>query len=356
MMGIAFIQLSPVKVKAQDLHFSQFYNTPLLLNPALTGSFSGGFRLSTCYKNQWQSISPEPYRTFTFSGEKNFRLKLLNDYIGAGLTFFTDKAGLSQFGLNHINATCAFHKRFSPKNEITIGLLGGIAQQSVNFASLQWPSQYNGAGYDPTMPSNEVDPSNKLLGDFSGGVTWNYTKGGEMYATANNQFNVNLGVSFFHIIPPNQSVYPKKERVATTSGYSLTEDRSSIKIMMHGFTIIGFNNDKMAVVPSFMYVLQGPLQDRLVGASLRFLLADASKHTGFMKGAALSLGGHYRVGDAVLPAILLEIDQYALGISYDINTSNLTTASSGKGGIEISLRYISPLPKPIPTKTPRFFD
>ncbi len=58
----------------------------------------------------------------------------------------------------------------------------------------------------------------------------------------------------------------------------------------------------------------------------------------------MSLGAHYRVGDAIIPGFLMEMGSFAFGVSYDINASGLTTITSGRGGYEISIRYISPNP------------
>ena len=93
-----------------------------------------------------------------------------------------------------------------------------------------------------------------------------------------------------------------------------------------------------------MYFRQGPAQEIFFGGSLMYMLKEESKYTDYVKGAALSLGGYYRNKDAVVITSLLEFGNYALCVSYDINTSDLSTASSGRGGLEISLRFLSPSP------------
>ena len=42
---------------AQDPNFSQFFVSPLTLNPALTGKFNGNFRVAGNYRDQWPEIS-----------------------------------------------------------------------------------------------------------------------------------------------------------------------------------------------------------------------------------------------------------------------------------------------------------
>jgi cytidine deaminase len=52
-------------------------------------------------------------------------------------------------------------------------------------------------------------------------------------------------------------------------------------------------------------------------------------------------GGWMRMKDALIPYIGMEINNTRIGITYDVNTSALKTASSTRGGIEISLIYIN---------------
>src|SRR5215471_19039498 len=53
-------------VRAQDPHFSQFFSSPLTLNPAFTGKFDGNVRVAGNYRDQWPTIN-QAYRTATVS-------------------------------------------------------------------------------------------------------------------------------------------------------------------------------------------------------------------------------------------------------------------------------------------------
>ena len=337
---------SPYTLEAQDAQFSQFYNSPLTMNPSLTGAFNGDARLLANYRDQWSSIST-PYTTFAFSYDMGLRKKKgRTGLLGAGISFLSDKAGSSQLGLNQVNLSLAYHAHISGYSTVSAGIMGGFAQRSINFSELSWNSQYNGDNYDPSLPSDETGYSqNKSYGDFGAGLEWTYTKG-EMYATANNQLNINLGMALFHINQPNIAFF------------STEKDPLPVKIVLHGNSQIGFGNSKYSLEPSFIYIQQGASKDIIAGALIRIKLQEESKYTGFIKGAALSLGSLYRFGDALIPDIQLEFSGYAMGISYDVNTSGLTYATSGKGGLEVSLRWINPNPftgKPL-SKTPRFFN
>ncbi|MFA4852896.1 MAG: PorP/SprF family type IX secretion system membrane protein [Bacteroidales bacterium] len=339
--------LYSTRLKAQDAQFSQFYNSPLTLNPSLTGAFNGGIRLLANYKDQWRSVSA-PYKTFAFSCDMGLGKKTQKTgFLGAGISFLSDKAGDSQLGINQVNLSLAYHVQISGYHTLSGGIMGGFAQRSINFNNLQWSSQYIDGKYDPNLPSYETGYSNnKSYSDFGAGLQWTYSKG-EMYTTANNQFNMNAGIAFFHVSQPNVSFY------------SASKDNLPIKMAIHTNILIGFKNSKRSLIPSFEYVQQGPLKNIVAGVLLRLKLIDESKYTGFIKGAAISLGGHCRIGDAVIPQIMMEFASYAIGLSYDVNTSGLTSVTSGKGGFEISLRYLNPNPftgKSITTKTPRFFN
>ena len=340
------IYLFSTEAKCQDAQFSQFYNSPLAMNPSLTGAFNGNDRLLLNYRNQWSSIST-PYKTFAFSCDMGLNKKIGNTgFLAAGISFLSDRAGTSQLGLNQVNLSLAYHAQISDYNTVSAGIMGGFAQRSIDFNKLSWNSQYNGNNYDPNLPTDETGYSqNKPYGDFGAGLEWTYSKG-EMYATANNQLNINVGFAVFHINQPNIAFF------------STEKDPLPIKLVFHGNSQIGFSNSKCSIVPSFLYVQQGASKDIIAGGMFRIKLQEESKYTGFIKGAALSIGSLYRVGDAFIPNMELEFSGYAMGISYDVNTTGLTYATSGKGGLEISLRWINPNPftnKPA-IKTPRFFN
>jgi len=74
------------------------------------------------------------------------------------------------------------------------------------------------------------------------------------------------------------------------------------------------------------------------------MLTEQSHYTGFMKESALTIAASYRVGDAFIPNVMLEISNFAVGVGYDVNVSGLNVASDGRGGIELFLRYINPSP------------
>ena len=315
---------------AQDIHFSQYYQSPLTLNPALT-SAGCDMRGLMNYKDQWGSVA-SPFRTVAVSYEMALlKKKWKNGYVGAGISDFNDKAGNSKMGMNQLNFSLSSIRKLDEKNNFAAGLQGGFAQRHFSTDNLHWDNQFSGTGFDPAIPSGEIFSSTGIsYGDLAAGLLWSYGKG-EMYSTANDDLKMNLGFSAFHVNSPKISFYGNDVRLDP-------------RLVFHGRLSYGIKNSRTSIVPSFMFAKQGTQQELIIGSMVRFRLKEDSKYTGFVKGSAISFGGYYRIQDAIVISSLVEIARYAIGLSYDINTSGLRTVSYGRGGLEISLRFISPGP------------
>ncbi|MFH1320703.1 MAG: PorP/SprF family type IX secretion system membrane protein [Bacteroidota bacterium] len=317
---------------AQDIHFSQFYQTPLLINPALTGSFNGDMRALINYKDQWRSIA-SPYKTMALSYDAALlKKKWENSYLGAGFSAFNDRVAKFNWGITQFSLSLSSIISLNEQHKVSAGLQGGIAQRSFNSTNLKWDNQFDGQNYDVALPSSETENFNsRIFGDFSAGVSWSFAKE-QSTMSANDHFMANAGVALYHINKPEQNFY------------SYEINRLYSKLVLHGGTYIGIKNTNITLIPSVLFLKQGPAQEINLGGMIRYRLKQESKYTGFIKEAAVLFGGHYRTEDAFIPSFMLEIANFALGISYDVNTSGLRAASNGQGGVEISLRYITPNP------------
>ena len=312
-------------VLAQDAHFSQFAQTPLLVNPALTGFFKGDNRAQLNYRNQWKSVGV-PFTTYALSYDMVVLKKKWDaSYLGVGFFAFNDKAGDTQFSSTQFNLSVSGIVALNKAHSVSAGLQGGFAQNSINSSALQWGNQFEDGIYDPSLASGETgDLSPYSYGDFSAGISWNYQ--------LSEALMTNAGVALYHINRPSQEF-------ATSS-----LERLYSKLVVHLNGHIGIKNTNWAFRPSVLFLNQGPSTEINFGSMVRYQLKEASKYTGHIKESALSLGGHYRNGDSLIPSILLEVANFSLGISYDINVSRLATVSRGRGGVEIALRYINPNP------------
>lgn len=330
--------LSAFCCSGQDLHFSQFNETPMMLNPALTAVVND-MRAGIQYKDQWRSIS-SPFMTYSGSFEikitkKNWTpvknrtniFKLSAKNLAAGLHINRDVAGDGKMGTFQANLSLASHVRLSEKQQLSIGLLGAYAQRSISMGSLTWDNQFDGMNYNPSLGSGESGGGAFSYFDYGAGVFWNFGRG-EMYMRSNDSRKFNLGASIWHFTRPRYN-------------FLGGGDRLYMKYMVHGGGLFGLKNTRIDLVPSFLFAMQGPSKEIVFGTLLKYNIREDSKYTGYISAAAWSFGVHYRLRDAIIASTLIEMGQWAMGISYDVNVSSLSRTSVYRGGFEITLRFTS---------------
>lgn len=344
--------VSAATLNAQDIHFSQFNQSPLTLNPALAGT-TVWIRAGLQYRSQWRALHSEnSMNTYSTIGagfdikSKRRWIKIKNETekyrqsgengFGWGVNVFNDRAGDGKMGTLQANASLAYQIYMNEKSMLALGFQGGIMQRSINFDKLYWGSQYDPAsstGYNTTLPADKAvagGNDNFIVPDLSAGAIYTYKKS-ERYMSSGDQFDFTIGAALFHVNQPKYSFLDGSEKLYQ-------------RMVFHGNGTFGVPNSKVAIVPGFMIARQGPNQEILAGSLFRYTLSENSKYTGFVKGASVSAGGYYRNKDAFVAAALFEFSSYGIGISYDINISGLKTVSSGRGGLEITLRFLNPAP------------
>ena len=187
----------------QDIHFSQFYQVPQLVNPSLAGLFNGDFRGIINYRDQWSNIAP--YKTYSLGADGGiFKKKLQDKYLGAGLFIFQDVAGDSRLSTTQVSLSISSIITINKSNKISAGIQGGFAQRKLDEAELRWGAQYDGNGYAPQIASGEGDIfENYTYGDFSAGVSWSYGRS-STNMSSNNHLIANAGIAVFHLNTPGQ--------------------------------------------------------------------------------------------------------------------------------------------------------
>lgn len=338
-----FLVFSISLCMSQDIHFSQFYEAPTMLNPAMTGVHHST-RASAHYKDQWRSVTV-PYTTVGGSFEMRFNTnewerissrtefyKLARRRVSGGFSFFSDKAGDGNMGLTQLQLSLSSSIPVGPKSVLVGGIAGGVSQRSVNYSKLIFPKQYDGAGYDPNMESGEnFAGGNSYYADFAGGLVWSY-KQGESSIRGNDHTKITIGTSVFHFNQPRYSYLGNGS------------EHLYARFMLHGQLEKGIDNTNVSLVPAFMFALQGPTKELLAGGMVKFKLKDDTKYTGYIKGSNFCLGAYYRNRDAIIANVLMEFGSYGIGFSYDLNVSKLNNASGGRGGFEVMIKYVTPNP------------
>jgi type IX secretion system PorP/SprF family membrane protein len=329
---------------AQDLHFSQYMQTPSLVNPALTGA-STVVRASVIYKDQWRSVTV-PYKTYGASFEMKFKAsnwekadkfktktyKQSFSRMAGGLSFFRDKAGDGNMGSTQVNLSLATFVPVTKFSSLSVGLQASVVQKTVDVSKLVFPNQYSSTGYDPNMNSGEnYAAQNFVYPDFSGGINWSYGYNSKAIG-ANTERRANIGIAMYHINQPKQMFLVN------------SAERLNAKYILHADALFGVRHTNVALVPSFIAAIQGTSLEMMEGFMVKYYFNDDSKYTGIIKRSAFGIGISYRNMDAAILSALLEYENYAVGISYDLNTSRLTRATTGRGGPEIFVRFVTPNP------------
>lgn len=323
----AAISLLPLFSAAQDIHFSQLTETPLLLNPALTG-FTHQAMATINYRDQWKSVTNNPFKTFNAGADVACLKGKSGSHAGIGIDFFSDKAGDAHMATTTGQLHLSGVLKANDQNLFSAGIYGGFGQRSLSYEKLYWDNQYIGGALDPTAPSMEpATVSNRTYADIGAGIAWYYGTGNNTISS-NDAKNVTVGFSVQHI---NQPVY---------TFYGNTDMRLPMKMVAHANAEIGIKNYSLVLEPGVITMIQGGHHEINAGMLVKYWMQEASHYTGRKKPAAIVLGGYYRFADALNIVAAYEIYPFRLGLSYDVNLSDLTTASKSRGGFEISLRFI----------------
>ncbi len=317
--------LPATTIQAQDIHFSQYWESPLNLSPALAGTDASYARANLNYRSQWGSFG-KAFQTMGASFDMPFQNRRdKNVYLGGGLNVYHDRAGEAGLAKLNIGGSLSSVLKISRNQLISIGVQGALNQRSINLNDVSWDSQFNGVRYDAALASGETHGSlSRSFADIGVGAAW-IIRGITNNFTRQESFGMTLGAGVFHLNRPNQAF----------------QGSDPTRIRYNGFLRMNLATGKsnVSIQPLFSYWRQGSLQEINAGVMLRYGLKSESQFTGYKRGMAISVGAHYRVKDAIYPVILYEFADYAIGVSYDVNISSLTPYSQARGGFEISLRY-----------------
>ncbi len=325
---------------AQDIHFSQFQETPLQLNPSFAGGFSGDQRVILNYRNQWASMG-SPFTTYDISFDTKIRTKSKKSYLGLGFFIFKDNAGDLNMGTLQANLNIAGHVAINDNQTISAGIMGGFVQRSINASSAQWGSQFNGTVFDNSLPQGSYNFQNFSYVDLSGGLSWFYVRNASTLSSNDNLW-ARVGISVSHFTNPKQSFYTNQI------------DRVGMKPLFFTQMHIGLTNTNLALRPQLMWAQEVKQSELTIGTLFRYTLSESSKYTKLKNNSAISLGILYRVNDAFIPVLNFEYQSFSLGVSYDYNVSKLSAGTNGSGGFEISLKFVNPNPFGGARSTARF--
>ena len=301
-------------LNAQDLHFSQFNNSPITLNPAFSGINGCSYRLVANYKAQWTNL--DAFQTYAVS----YDMAVLkhgpkSNFGGVGLSLMSDVAGDLNFKTNMMNLSLSYTVLLNKKGtqSISTGLVGGVGIRSFDASRMTTDAQFAENGFDPSLNTMENIPNSRVVfADVGAGFLWNYN------VTKNSNYYAGLALS--HVNQPGISFVNQ------------ADERLFMKFTFHGGALIPLTN-LMFLMPSFMYLHQGPHDQLNLGTYVKLRKSiDPKDKTAFY------LGGWYRWKDALIFAARVDIAGFNVGFSYDVTLSELTKATLN-GGPELSVIY-----------------
>lgn len=301
----------------QDINFSQFYELPLLRNPALAGIFNGNVRFTGAYRNQWESVTV-PYRTMAMSAEiKFFKGLAPGDFVTAGMQVTNDAAGDANLKRTQFLPAINYHKLLSEEKNtyISVAFMGGTVNESFDVTKLQFDDQFVNGTYSSSNPTSQnfSNTSFSYL-DASTGISFK--------SLINNNLKFYLGAGLFHFTRPTLSFMKDNEvRLNQKWVYNL------------GFSAYMNTYDRIVVYAD--HFRQGGNRVTQSG----FIYTHNFDPEGDDARLSISGGAVYRINDALIPVIKLNAGKLNMGFSYDINTSKLRTASMYRGGFELTLCY-----------------
>ena len=300
---------------AQDPHFSQFFASPLTINPANTGNFSGSLRAALNSRTQLPEFN-NPYATKTLSLDAPILKKYIkeDDKLSVGLLILSDQSGNKLLNDNNIAASVSYSKALDENANHSIALGFQVNYSMYRFDPLKanFEDQLTAGGF--TSTSAEMILGNnftKNTTDINAGILYTGS------TSDNNIFYV--GASYYHFAKP-------------TVGFITPTYFTNSRVNIHGGAYFSLS-DAASLHTSFQYQKQGQTNELLVGGAFSYYL-------GTENGLELYAGLWSRVKESLIPYVGLEWNHIRAGFTYDMAAGTTLASSRFYQSSEFSLIYI----------------
>lgn len=313
---LVFLLSAFTSASGQGIHFSQYNNAPMLLNPANTALLpTEDFRIGVSHRNQWSTV-PVPFKTssaFADFGLMRFRNK--TNWLGLGIAVFDDRVGDGNLALSRAEGFVAYHVILNEKHTLSAGFSAGYAQRSVDFGRLYFDAQWDGKRFNTGMASGEPNAVVKTtFADIGAGINYAFIPDDNTY--------FKIGVGMAHLNRPSETFYAQE---------SVMEMRPSLNA-----ELISRSSRSIILNPSIYFTMQAGAWQAMYGSMVLFRLGisgdDISRHQ-------LSVGGFHRWGDALVAMLGYQFSSIKLTTSYDFTLSKATPLTKGSGAYEVSIIY-----------------
>ena len=316
-MIILVSSFSIINLKAQDIHFSQFYTAPLLTNPANTGMSGENIRIANNYRNQWAKIGV-PFETFSTSLDR--KLIILNQAFGVGGLVIHDQSSSYNLSANEFFLSLSYSRIFN-NQQITIGLQPGIVYKSYNLKDLTFGTQFDQLSelFNANLPTFEIGLDDRLhYFDLNFGIFWR---------TLMEKTIPSAGISISHLNMP-------LEKFSTSSSGT----RLPLRVTLNSEVIVPFSS-KIDLIPCMLYSYTPGATEFLLGSTGNYSLEKSNSLLKELYAVAMIRINPVRNIDALIFGGGVKFINFDLGFTYDFNISPLRKATNFNGAFEISLIY-----------------
>jgi type IX secretion system PorP/SprF family membrane protein len=306
--------MASMSAAAQDLHYSQYFNSPLLTNPANTGFIpDADYRLGVNYRNQWSSLINVPYKTMSAWGDAQlFRDRLETGWLGIGGVILSDVAGSGSLRSDKVYASVAYHQMLGLSSLLSAGFNFGYASKRIDPSGLKFPDQFNGKFFDSDISTGvQFTSTNAQYFDMQAGLNYAYFPQENVY--------LNVGYSIQHLNKPRETFFGDNT------------DEGKIPIRQIGFINAMLKvSPRLIINPNAYFTMQAKATELEGGINANYNLSDFGEKQ-------LIFGLYYRNNDAVIPMAGFETKKISFTFSYDATISSLKSFNNYQGAAELSI-------------------
>lgn len=301
--------------QAQDLHFSQYFNNPLVTNPANTGFIpDADYRIGASFRQQWSNVMTVPYKTGAIFGDAQvFRDRLENGWLGLGGLVLYDVAGTGSLKSTKVYGSIAYHQMLGFSSLISAGFNIGWANKRIDVSKLKFPDQFDGKFFDNTLPTAVfLNNTSVSYMDMQAGMNYAYFPTEDVY--------INAGYSIGHVNRPKETFFSDMTNEGRIPFRHTAFANAILKV-----------HPRVIINPNAYFSMQAKATELVVGLNANYNLEQ-------FDGERQLIGGvYYRLGDAIAPVVGFEWGSVKLTYSYDFTMSGLNKFNGYRGGSEISL-------------------
>ncbi len=306
--AILFVIYFSNQILAQDIHFSQFYASPLNVTPANTGNFDGDFRAGLNYRRQWAAINP--FKTLDVFYDMPVTYK--NHRLSVGGLIINDRTNNNNMNVSKLYLSGAYHKLYK-RHYFHGGIQAGVALHSAS-EDMVLQDQYNPGTTQFDLASQEAINTHPFHVDVNAGIGWNHSW--EKFAPA-------VSYSLYHLNQPKQAFISEESQLKAKHVFYAQADWYAL--------------EKIYFTPRIIYMTSSGAADAYFGTNLTYVLLKELKEKSIFGG--LYLKNEFKNFDAMVLVLGVNWFEWQGAISYDLNVSSLNVATNYRGAIEISLIY-----------------